>query len=205
MTSSSLVTIPARGGKAAFLEAGQRIRVINTHGQQVVDTWAFNRADLEEFMSMEHSRTFLSRIMARVGDSMATNRRRPILTLVEDTTVEGDTAGIHDTLLAACDRYRYELLGCEGYHDNCTDNLAAALAELGLTRPETPSPWNLFMNIPGAADGSVAFVAPVSKPGDYVTLRAEMDCVVAFSACPQDVVPINGVNCTPTEAHFQVL
>ena len=205
MTSSSLVTIPARGGKAAFLESGQRIRVINTHGQQVVDTWAFNRADLEEFMSMEHSRTFLSRIMARVGDSMATNRRRPILTLVEDTTVEGDTAGIHDTLLAACDRYRYELLGCEGYHDNCTDNLAAALAELGLTRPETPSPWNLFMNIPVAADGSVAFVAPVSKPGDYVTLRAEMDCVVAFSACPQDVVPINGVNCTPTEAHFQVL
>ncbi|MEE3142702.1 MAG: urea carboxylase-associated family protein, partial [Chloroflexota bacterium] len=197
--------IPARGGKAAFLEAGQRIRVINTHGQQVVDTWAFNRADLEEFMSMEHSRTFLSRIMARVGDSMATNRRRPILTLVEDTTVEGDTAGIHDTLLAACDRYRYELLGCEGYHDNCTDNLAAALAELGLTPPETPSPWNLFMNIPVAADGSVAFVAPVSKPGDYVTLRAEMDCVVAFSACPQDVVPINGVNCTPTEAHFQVL
>ena len=205
MTSSSLVTIPARGGKAAFLEAGQRIRVINTHGQQVVDTWAFNRADLKEFMSMEHSRTFLSRIMARVGDSMATNRRRPILALVEDTTVEGDTAGIHDTLLAACDRYRYELLGCEGYHDNCTDNLAAALAELGLTRPETPSPWNLFMNIPVAADGSVAFVAPVSKPGDYVTLRAEMDCVVAFSACPQDVVPINGVNCTPTEAHFQVL
>ena len=205
MTSSSLVTIPARGGKAAFLEAGQRIRVINTHGQQVVDTWAFNWADLEEFMSMEHSRTFLSRIMARVGDSMATNRRRPILTLVEDTTVEGDTAGIHDTLLAACDRYRYELLGCEGYHDNCTDNLAAALAELGLTRPETPSPWNLFMNIPVAADGSVAFVAPVSKPGDYVTLRAEMDCVVAFSACPQDVVPINGVNCTPTEAHFQVI
>ena len=205
MPSSSLVMIPARGGKAAFLEAGQRIRVINTHGQQVVDTWAFNRADLKEFMSMEHSRTFLSRIMARVGDSMATNRRRPILTLVEDTTVEGDTAGIPDTLLAACDRYRYELLGCEGYHDNCTDNLAAALAELGLTPPETPSPWNLFMNIPVAADGSVAFVAPVSKPGDYVTLRAEMDCVVAFSACPQDVVPINGGNCTPTEAHFQVL
>jgi len=205
MTSSSLVTIPARGGKAAFVESGQRIRVINTHGQQVVDTWAFNRAYLEEFMSMEHSRTFLSRIMARVGDSMATNHRRPILTLLEDTTVKGDTAGIHDTLLAACDRYRYELLGCEGYHDNCTDNLATALAELGLTPPEIPSPWNLFMNIPVEQDGSVSFQAPVSKPGDYVTLGAKMDCVVAFSACPQDIVPINGVNCTPTEAHFQIL
>lgn len=205
MTTSQLVTIPARGGKAAFVEAGQRIRVINTHGQQVVDTWAFRRDELTEFMSMEHSRTFLSRIMARVGDSMVTNHRRPILTLVEDTTVEGDSAGIHDTLLAACDRYRYELLGCEGYHDNCTDNLAAALAELGLTPPETPSPWNLFMNIPVASDGTVSFQAPVSRPGDSVTLRAEMDCVVAFSACPQDIVPINGVDCIPTEAHFQIL
>ena len=204
MTSSPLVTIPARGGKAAFVEAGQRIRVINTHGQQVVDTWAFRRDELTEFMSMEHSRTFLSRIMARVGDSMVTNHRRPILTLVEDTTVEGDSAGIHDTLLAACDRYRYELLGCEGYHDNCTDNLAAGLAELGLTPAETPSPWNLFMNIPVASDGTVSFEAPVSRPGDYVTLRAEMDCVLAFSACPQDIVPINGVDCIPTEAHLQI-
>jgi hypothetical protein len=205
MTSSPLVTIPARGGKAAFVEAGQRIRVINTHGQQVVDTWAFRRDELTEFMSMEHSRTFLSRIMARVGDCMVTNHRRPILTLVEDTTVEGDSAGIHDTLLAACDRYRYELLGCEGYHDNCTDNLAAGLAELGLTPAETPSPWNLFMNIPVASDGTVSFEAPVSRPGDYVTLRAETDCVLAFSACPQDIVPINGVDCIPTEAHFQIL
>ena len=204
MTTSQLVIIPARGGKAAFVEAGQRIRVLNTHGQQVVDTWAFRRDELTEFMSMEHSRTFLSRIMARVGDSMVTNHRRPILTLVEDTTVEGDSAGIHDTLLAACDRYRYELLGGEGYHDNCTDNLAAALAELGLTPPETPSPWNLFMNIPVASDGTVSFQAPVSRPGDSVTLRAEMDCVVAFSACPQDIVPINGVDCIPTEAHLQI-
>jgi uncharacterized protein YcgI (DUF1989 family) len=113
--------------------------------------------------------------------------------------------GIHDTLLAACDRYRYALLGCPDYHDNCTDNLAAALAELGLAVPETPSPWNLFMNIPVHADGSVTFEPPVSQPGDSVLLRAEMDCIVAFSACPQDMVPINGVACTPTEAHVEIL
>ena len=199
MTAASLITIPARRGKAAFVARGQSVRVVNTHGQQVVDTWAFSRDDLTEFMSMEHSRTSLGRIMPVVGQSMVTNRRRPILTLVDDTS-----GGIHDTLLAACDRYRYELLGCEGYHDNCTDNLASALAELGLTPPETPSPWNLFMNIPVAADGSVSFQPPVSTPGSHVTLRAEMDCIVAFSACPQDVVPINGVDCVPTEAHFQV-
>ncbi len=200
MTASSLIAIPARRGKASLVARGQSVRVINTHGQQVVDTWAFRRGDLTEFMSMEHSRTSLERIIPAVGQSMVTNRRRPILTLAEDTS-----GGIHDTLLAACDRYRYELLGCEGYHDNCTDNLAATLAELGLTPPETPSPWNLSMNIPVAPDGSVSFEPPVSRPGDHLTLRAEMDCVVVFSACPQDIVPINGVDCVPTEAHFQVI
>ena len=200
MTIESLTTIAARRGKGAFVSKGQSIRVVNTHGQQVVDTWAFRRDDLAEFMSMEHTRTSLGRIIPTVGQSMVTNRRRPVLTLLEDTS-----GGIHDTLLAACDRYRYELLGCEEYHDNCTDNLSAALAELGLISPETPSPWNLFMNIPVAPDGSVSFEPPVSRPGDHLTLRAEMDCVVVFSACPQDIVPINGVDCTPTEAHFQVI
>jgi uncharacterized protein len=200
MTSSALVTIPARKGIAAVLAAAQQVKIINTHGQQVIDTWAFNRLDLTECMSMEHSRAALRRLMARAGDSMVTNHRRPILTLLEDTS-----PGIHDTLIAACDRYRYELLGCTSYHDNCTDNLAAALAALGLTPPKTPSPWNLFMNIPVQADGRVSFEPPVCKAGDYVVLRAEMDCIVVFSACPQDMVPINGVACTPTEAHFTIL
>jgi len=131
---NTAVTIPARRGKATYLRQGQTIRVINTHGQQVVDTWAFNAADLSECMSMEHIRTYLGRIIPKVGDPLVTNHRRPILTLVEDTT-----PGIHDTLLAACDRYRYELLGHPN-HDNCTDNLADALADLGLTAPYTPSP-----------------------------------------------------------------
>jgi len=200
MASSSRITIPARRGKTVPLKRGQHIKVINTHGQQVVDTWAFNSAALSECMSMEHTRTALSRIRVRVGDSLVTNQRRPILTLVEDTS-----PGVHDTLIAACDRYRYALLGCTTYHDNCTDNLAAALAELRLQTPETPSPWNLFMNIPVQADGSLSFEPPVCKPEDYVLLRAELDCVVAFSACPQDMVPINGVACRPTEVHIELL
>ena len=191
--------IPARSGRAAFVRHGQTVRVINTHGQQVVDTWAFNRADMRETMSMEHTRATLGRILPRVGDAMRTTQRRPILTILAD-----DSGGRHDTLLAACDRYRYELLGHVGHHDNCTENLAACLAELGVAAYGTPAPWNLFMNIPVAADGSVAFLPPVSQPGDSITLRAEMDLVIAFSACPQDLVPINGAACLPTEAHFEL-
>ncbi|MCC7048628.1 MAG: urea carboxylase-associated family protein [Alphaproteobacteria bacterium] len=195
-----VVAIPARKGKAVALAKGQHLKVINTHGQQVVDTWAFNRHDLGEFMSMEHTRTALLTVFPKAGHTLVTNRRRPILTIAEDTS-----PGIHDTVMAACDRYRYEQLGCKGHHDNCTDNLAAGLAELGLKPPETPAPFNMWMNIPIRPDGGLSFDPPVTKKGDYVILRAEMDCIVAFSACPQDMVPINGTACQPTEAHFQVM
>ena len=198
--STSIITIPARSGKAAYAEAGQRIKVINTHGQQVVDTWAFRRDNLKEFMSMEHSRPNFMRIRPRVGESFFSNQRRPILTVVEDTS-----GGVHDTLMAACDNPRYGLLGCTEYHDNCTDNLSAGMKELGLEEPETPSPLNLFMNIPWTPDGELSWEEPVSTPGSYILLKAEMDLVIAFSACPQDILPINGRVGKPTEAHFQIL
>lgn len=198
MAAKALSTIPARKGIAGRLAAGECIDVINTHGAQVVDTWAFSAEDMDEFMSMEHSRGAMLRVNPVAGDSLLTNRRRPILTMVEDTS-----GGVHDTLVAACDRYRYQQLGCTEYHDNCTDNLAEALAALDLKAPETPSPLNLFMNVPVRADGTVSFEAPVSEPGSHVRLRAEMDLIIVFSACPQDMVPVNGVNCTPTEAHYR--
>jgi uncharacterized protein len=195
----SLVTIPARKGKAARVSKGQIVKVINSHGEQVVDTWAFNADDLDEFMSMEHSRSHILKVIPKVGDVLRTNKRRPILTLLEDTS-----GGIHDMLMSACDIYRYQGLGCTGYHDNCTDNLHAGMRELGLEAPETPSPLNLFMNIPVNADGSLSFDPPVSTPGCYVLLRAEMDLIIAFSACPQDMLPINGKGMQPTEAHFEI-
>lgn len=194
-----LVTIPARRGKAAFLRRGQSIEIINTHGLQVVDTWAFVAGLMTEFLSMEHMRATLLKLRPSVGDALHTNKRRPILTLVEDSS-----PGVHDTLIAACDNERYGLLGCTDYHDNCTDNLHAALAELGLHARETPSPLNLFMNIPWTEAGGLAFEAPVGRPGDRVVLRAELDCVVAMSACPQDILPINGRAGQPTEAHFRI-
>jgi uncharacterized protein YcgI (DUF1989 family) len=195
----TLVTIPARRGKAARVRAGQHVRVVNTHGAQVVDTWAFSAADPTEWMAMEASRAYFLKLAAAIGDSFVTNRRRPILTMVDDTS-----GGRHDTLMAACDLERYGLLGVKGHHDNCRDNLHAALAELGVKVPATPSPRLVFMNCTWTAEGRLSWGEPVSTPGSYVRLRAEMDLVVAFSACPQDILPINGVTGKTTEAHFSV-
>ena len=143
MSPSDAITIPARRGRAARVAKGRSVTVVNIHGSQVVDTWAFAAADVAEFMSMEHSRAAFRHVTPRIGDAFVTNRRRPILTVLADTT-----PGVHDTLIAACDRYRYEQLGAKSYHDNCTDNLAAALKELSLTPPETPCPLNLFRTRP---------------------------------------------------------
>ena len=193
-------TIPARRGKATYLRQGQSIRIVNTHGEQVVDTWAFTAGMLAEFMSMEHTRATLTRMRPKVADGLYTNRRRKILTMTEDTS-----RGDHDTLMAACDSERYILLGVKEYHDNCTDNLFAAMQALGLTPPECPSPLNLFMNIPWTAAGGLSFEPPTTKPGDFVTLGAELDCVVAMSACPQDILPINGKAGLITEAHYEII
>ena len=197
---SELHTVPARKGRAARLTKGQAIKIINTHGSQVCDTWAFSAEDLKEFLSVEHMRPTLGSIFPKKGQPLHTNRCRPILILEEDTS-----PGIHDTLISACDDYRYGLLGCKEYHDNCTDNLIAGMRQLGINVTEVPSPVNLWMNIPVGPDGSTSWGEPVSKPGDYVVLRAAMDCIVAMSACPQDILPINGAQCSPVEVHYQIL
>ena len=195
---SRLQTIPARRGRAQRLSKGQAIRIINTHGNQVVDTWAFVAGNLLEYMGMDQCRAFWERLHPVAGDRMVTNRRRPILTLEEDTS-----PGRHDTLIAPCDNERYGLLGCTTYHDNCKDNLHAGLAELGLFLPYTPASLNTFMNIPWRQDGGLEWGNCLCRKGDHVVFRAELDCIVALSACPQDMLPIN--NRMPTEAHFEVL
>lgn len=195
----ALERVPARQGRAVRLARGQRLRLINTHGTQVLDFWAYNAADPREFLSMEHLRASLGRITPKAGDFLVTNRRRPILFFEEDSS-----PGVHDTLIAACDSYRYAALGCRDYHENCTDNHYAALRAIGLVAKECPAPLNLWMNIPVAPDGSVSFEAPRSEAGDHVIFKAELDCIIAMSACPQDMLPINGEHCEPKEIHFSI-
>lgn len=197
------IEIPARHGKALRLRAGQAVKLVNTHGTQVVDCWAWNAYDLSEHMSMEATRVWTQHLNPRVGDTFVTNLRQPILTLVEDTS-----PGVHDTFMAACDRHRYTLLGVRGYHRNCRDNMFEAMLELGVTLPSPIlASFNIFMNIAVQPDGIGLDTRPtVTRPGDYVVLRAELDCFVAFSACPQDIVPIQGVGENlPRDAHFEVL
>ncbi|UYO00202.1 MAG: urea carboxylase-associated family protein [Devosia sp.] len=195
-----LHVVPAREGRAIRVRRGERLKVINTHGSQVGDFWAFSEADPGEHLSMEHLRPDLRRLTPGPGDAMVTNRRRNILTLLEDTS-----PGVHDTLVASCDIHRYHKLGHAGYHDNCTDNLRMALAAVGIALPEVPCPLNLWMNTPPQENGDMLWLPPVSRPSDFVTFRAEMDLIAVISACPMDLLPINGADSTPRSLSVTVL
>ena len=182
------IRIPAREGRAVRMSAGDRVRVIDPEGGQVADVFAFCADDVSEYHSAQHTRAVVDRLFPLPGEQFVTNRRRPILTLEED-----NTPGIHDMLIAACDPARYEGLGVEGWHASCEENLHRALETLG-ARPIprfAPQPINLFMNTPARADGTIEWLPAETKAGDHVLLRAELDLIVAVSACPQDIVAIN--------------
>ena len=191
--------VPPRCGVAVRVMAGQIISIENTHGTQVCDFWAFLTSDMGQFLSMAHCRTWLQSITPKVGDSLVTNQRQPLLAIVTDTS-----PGVHDTLMSCCDWPRYQLLGCTAYHDNCADNLRMALAAIGLVPPQVPDPFNLWMNIPVTRDGQTSFAPTVAASGDRFAMRALADCVAVMSACPQDKNPINGHNMAPTELHFTI-
>ncbi|TDE59743.1 urea carboxylase-associated family protein [Nonomuraea mesophila] len=181
------VIVPAAEGRAVKVGAGQRVRVTDLEGSQVGDLFVFAAGDLTEHLSASHTRAVTSRLFPAVGEQFVTDRRRPILTLVEDTS-----PGVHDMLIAACDPARYRALGVSGFHASCADNLRRSLASLDLASAHTPQPVNLFMRIPVSGDGRLSWLSAISRPGDAITFEAAMDCVLAVSACPQDLVEVNG-------------
>ncbi|MBO0847958.1 MAG: urea carboxylase-associated family protein [Pseudonocardia sp.] len=185
------VWVPAGEGRAVRVRARARVRVVDPQGGQVGDLFAFNAADPSEHHSAGHTRAHTSRLFPAVGEQFVTNRRRPILTLLTD-----DSPGHHDMLIPACDSARYAALGASD-HASCVANLCTALGEVGLTMVEPPQPINVFMDIPVAPDGRLRWLPAPTGPGDSITFRAEMDCVLVLSACPQDLAGINAGEVSP--------
>lgn len=194
----SLEEVPARQGRAVKVARGQALQITNTFGHQVVDFWAFDARDLGTYLSMEHTRSTLSRLTPRAGDVLVDNWREPMLAFESDTS-----PGVHDTVIAPCDRARYVKLGCAPDHASCADNLHRALQALGFEVPSCPASFNLWMNIPVLPTGDLEWRETVARPGDSVVFRALVDCIMVMSACPQDVIRINSGR--PASAHYAVL
>lgn len=184
------ILIPPYEGRSALLKPGEELIIIDVDGKQVGDFICFNRQDPREFVSPVHMRASLSSIRLKVGDALYSNRRRPLMTFMEDTV------GKHDFFFPACDYYRYKVdFGSED-HPNCHDNLKHALKDYGLDQEQIPDPINLFMNNVLNEVGDYEINEPLSKPGDYVRLKALEEVVIACSTCSQDMAPVNGFKVT---------
>jgi uncharacterized protein YcgI (DUF1989 family) len=180
------VVVPAREGRGVRIEAGQSFRVVDEEGRQCGDLFAFNADDVDEYASAEHTRVHVNRLFPRPGEHFVTNKRRPILLFESD-----DTPGVHDMLIAACDPARFAGLGVNGWHASCQENLQQVMADLGHARVEVPQPINLFTNVRLTPELELEWLPALTEPGDSVTFRAELDCHIVVSACPQDIVEIN--------------
>ena len=108
----------------------------------------------------------LGRAAARVlGASVAvvggdSRRSTPMLEIV------ADTAGCHDFLLTPCSEATFRhFYKDKPVHRGCFGNLAEALAPHGVSPDAIPVAFNVFMNVPVAADGSVRVLAPITRAG----------------------------------------
>jgi hypothetical protein len=191
---SETMLVPGGEGRGVLLAAGQSVRIVDVAGGQVGDLFAFDAADPTEYASAPHTRVAIAKLFPQSGDPVLTTRRRPILTLTDDTS-----PGRHDMLYAACDPARYASLGVTTPHRSCAGNLAGVLRERGLTAPAVPQPLNIFMDVRAQPDGSLVSATASARPGDYVAFRAERDCLVVLSSCPMDIVPISAGGITPLE------
>ncbi len=173
------VTIPPRSGTAFTLDRGQTLTVIDPEGRQVSDLLAFARDDLREVISSGRTLDYANRIYLTTGDQLYSNRSNVMLDIIEDRV------GRHDFLLTPCSKDTFRIIyGDTDPHRGCFGNLAAALEPYSVGPDAIPVAFNCFMNVPvDGATGGFTVEPPLSKAGDFITFRAEMDLVIALTAC----------------------
>jgi uncharacterized protein YcgI (DUF1989 family) len=174
----TVVQIEPRTGVAFELRKGQVLKVIDPRGVQVSDMLAFSLKDVREVISNGRTFDYEETIALTTGNRLWSNRSNPMLEIVEDTV------GRHDFLLTPCSEATFRhFYPDQPVHRGCFGNLAEALKPYGVEPDMIPCAFNIFMNVPVAANGTVSVDPPVSKAGDFIRLRANMDLIVGLTAC----------------------
>jgi len=199
MTKSDEITlvysheIPARQPWSGVVRKGQVLRIIDTEGQQAVDTLFYRLDDFGERYSAQDTLQVQGSAYITTGSALISNEGRVML------TVTADSCGRHDTSAGAC--------SCEsntvrfGHHTRfehaCRENFLLEVARHGMDKRDIVPNINFFMNVPIAPNGDLVIDDGISAPGSYVEMLAEMDVLCVISNCPQINNPCNGFNPTP--------
>lgn len=179
MKASRTEIIPPRSGASLRLARGQMLVVIDPEGEQVSDLVAYNATDTEEYISSGRSIDYAGRIFLTTGDILYSNRSNPMLTIVHDEV------GRHDFLLTPCSKEMFRIIYKDEHpHHGCQGNLEQALIGHGVKPDRIPIAFNVFMHVDvDSTTGQIRVLPPLSKPGQSTSFRAEMDLIVALTAC----------------------
>lgn len=170
--------IPPQSGVAFTLRGGQILRINDPFGEQVADLYAFAQDDHSCSLSSGRSIDYASKIYLTKGDLLYANNSRPMFRIVDDTV------GRHDFLLTPCSQEMFEILyQHQGHHPSCFENLYRALEPYGIRPDQIGTTFNVFMNVGVTATGEVQVKPPISRAGDFIELRAEMDLICGLTAC----------------------
>jgi urea carboxylase-associated protein 1 len=187
--------IAAEAPWSGIVRKGQTIRIIDSEGQQAVDTIFYRADDFAERYSAQDTLRVQGSAYVGVGTKVVSNEGNVMLTVV------ADSCGRHDTMAGACScesntvRFGHETR----YLHACRDNFLLEVSKHGMGKRDIVPNINFFMNVPIAPDGRMTIVDGLSKPGDHVELVAEMDVLCVISNCPQINNPCNGFNPTPIQ------
>jgi uncharacterized protein YcgI (DUF1989 family) len=174
--------IAAQSGTAFTMRAGDVLRVVDPLGEQVSDLVAFARDDRAEWLSSGRTLDYNNTIYLTAGHVLYSNRSRPMLTMLEDRV------GRHDFLYTPCSPETFSIIyKTTAHHPSCFENLSGALQPFGIDPDRIPTTFNIFMNVSIAASGELTIGPPLSRPGDYIALRAEMDLIVGLTACSAEM------------------
>lgn len=179
MSRSQTNRIEPRSGVALKLAKGETLIVSDPQGGQVSDLVCYNAEDVGEVVSNGRTFDYEETIALTTGSKLWSNRSRVMLEIIDDTV------GTHDFLLTPCsfDTFRH-FYPDKPEHRGCFGNLQAALEPFGIGPDAIPTALNLFMNVPvDGTSGAIAVKPPLSKAGDRIVLRAEMDLIVGLTAC----------------------
>ncbi|MDO9205015.1 urea amidolyase associated protein UAAP2 [Methylotenera sp.] len=186
---------------SGLVKKGQTFRILDSEGNQAVDTLFYNANNTEERYSATDTIQRQEQIYLTTGSVLYSSEGNPMLTII------ADTCGRHDTLGGACaaesNTVRYDL--AKRPMHSCRDNFmhainhSAHVCDLEITKRDISANINFFMNVPVTEEGGLSFADGISGSGKYVEMRAEMDVLVLISNCPQLNNPCNAYNPTPIQ------
>jgi len=186
--------VPPGQGWADVVRRGQMLRIVDQAGKQGVDFLCYAADNHEERYHAANTMKKARRIWLSTGHVLYSDVARPMFTIV------GDTCGRHDTIGGCCSApsnfLMYEVTDVPG----CRETFLGLLGRYGMGRRDIVANFNFFSNVPVGPDGTLAdtvFIDGLSKPGDYVDLRAEMDALALVANCPQVNNPCAGLQPTP--------